>query len=150
MMYPNRSNTYREVAVQTASPTRLVVMLYEGSIRFLRESVTAINAKDLDRKRQSIDRAVAIVQHLQGTLDMDRGQQVAKDLDRLYTYITDKIMEGSAKLQAAPLEEAIKLLHTLLTGWEELANKEQRPTPGVPPAMLAGQTATSGGFRLHV
>ena len=55
----NRSNAYRETAVQTSSPTRLVVMLYEGIIRFLRESVTAIESKDLDRKRQSVDRAVA-------------------------------------------------------------------------------------------
>jgi flagellar secretion chaperone FliS len=146
-MYTNRSHTYREVAIQTASPAKMVVMLYEGSIRFLCESVTAIQSKDLERKRQSVDRAVAIVQHLQSTLDMSRGQQVAIDLDRLYSYITDRIMEGSGKLQTAPLEEAIKLLHTLLTGWQELANKEQTNT--IPPAMLATRPAGSG-FRLNV
>src|SRR5207249_741141 len=102
------TNAYREVAVQTSSPTRLVIMLYEGSIRFLREAVTAIESKELDRKRHSIDRAVAIVQHMQSTLDMERGQQVAADLDRLYTYIITRIVEGSGKLQKAPLEEAIK------------------------------------------
>src|SRR5262245_56123515 len=102
-MYNNRSITYREVAVQTSSPTKLIVLLYEWAIRFLRESVTAIDSKDLDRKRQSIDRAVAIVQHLQSTLDLDRGLEVAANLSRLYSYITARILDGSAKLETAPL-----------------------------------------------
>ena len=142
-MYNHRSNTYREVAVQTSSPTKLVVILYEGAIRFLRESVTAIASKDLDRKRHSIDRAVAIVQHLQSTLDMDRGLEVAANLGRLYSYITSRILEGSAKLETAPLEEAIKLLDILLAGWEELAKKEP------PPRTLVEEQAVSSGFELH-
>src|SRR3979411_1216350 len=103
------SNTYQEVAVQTASPAKLVVMLYEGAIRFLRQSVTAIESKDLDRKRQSVDRALAVIQHLQSTLDK-RGSDVSADLDRLYIYITSCILQGSGKLEVAPLQEAIKLL----------------------------------------
>ena len=141
-MYNNRPNAYREVAVQTSSPTKLVVMLYEGAIRFLRESVTAIASRDLDRKRHSIDRAVAVVQHLQSTLDMDRGLEVAANLSGLYSYITNRILEGSAKLEAAPLEEAIKLLNTLLAGWEEIAKKEQ------PRQTLVAQQAASR-FELH-
>jgi flagellar secretion chaperone FliS len=147
-MYQNSSNIYRETAVQTSSPTRLVVMLYEGSIKFVREGVAAIQSKDLERKRHAIDRAMAIVQHLQGTLEMEKGGVVAADLDRLYSYITSRIFEGSAKLQTAPLEEAIKLLKTLLSGWEELANKEQGNT--VPPALLTQhQAANGGGFTLR-
>ncbi len=141
-----RSNPYQEVAVQTSSPTKLVVMLYEGSIRFLRQSIAAIQSKDLDRKRQSIDRAVAVIQHLQGTLDMDRGSDVAAELDRLYTYITSKIVEGSGKLEVAPLEEAIKLLTVLLSGWEQITKKEQEHA--VPSTLLA-QLPPSGGFQLH-
>lgn len=147
-MYEYRSTAYRDVAVQTSSPTKLVIMLYEGSIRFLRESIAAIETKDLERKRQSVDRAVAIVQHLHDTLDMERGQEVAANLDRLYTYITGRILDGSSKLQTAPLEEAIKLLNTLLTAWEELARKDQ--PNAVPPALLGQRAASGGGFTLHV
>ena len=141
-----RSNTYQEIAVQTSSPTQLVVMLYEGGIRFLRQSVEAIESNDLNRKRQSIDRAMAVIQHLQGTLDMERGGDVAAELDKLYTYISTKILEGSGKLQIAPLEEAIKLLTVLHSGWEEVAKKEQEPAV---PATLLAQQAPNGGFRLH-
>lgn len=142
----NRSNTYQEIAVQTSSPARLVVMLYEGAIRFLRQSITAIQSKDLDRKRQSVDRAVAVIQHLQGTLDMDRGREVAAELDRLYSYITSRILDGSGKLEVAPLEEAIKLLTVLLSGWEDVVKKEQENS--IPPTLLA-QQAANGRFELH-
>ncbi len=143
----NRSNTYQEIAVQTSSPAKLVVMLYEGAVRFLRQSMTAIQNKDLEAKRQSIDRAVAVIQHLQGTLDMDKGKQVAAELDRLYSYITTRIVEGSGKLQVAPIEEAIKLLTVLLSGWEEVVRKEQEHS--VPTTLLA-QQAAGGRFEMHV
>ena len=141
----NRPNAYQEVAVQTSSPTKLVVMLYEGAIRFLNQSIAAIEAKDFDRKRQSIDRSIAVVQHLQSTLDK-RGGDVSVQLDQLYTYITSRILEGSGKLEIAPLEEAIKLLTTLLSGWQQLANNEREQT--VPSALL-GQQIPNGRFELH-
>jgi flagellar protein FliS len=140
------SNAYREVAVQTSSPTKLVVMLYEGAIRFLRESISAIESKDLQLKRHSIDRAVAIVQHMQGTLDMERGGKIAADLNKLYSYIFSRIMDGSMKLETAPLQEAIKLLSTLLAGWEAIANQERNAA--IPPTVLT-PPPTNGGFRLN-
>jgi len=145
-MQQNYSNTYQKVAVQTSSPTKLVVMLYEGAIRFLNESTAAIQANDLERKRHSVDRAMAIVQHLQSTLDVERGGVVATDLNRLYGYISTCILDGSTKLQTAPLEEAIKLLNVLLTAWEELAKRETQTTAR--PTLVARQTA-NGGFELH-
>src|SRR5438445_998970 len=144
MMY-TRSNTYQEIAVQTSSPTKLVLMLYEGAIRFLRQSIETIGTKDFERKRQSVDRAMAIIQHLQSTLDK-RGGDVSAELDRLYTYITARILEGSGKLEVTPFEEAIKLLTVLLSGWEEIAKKEQEHA--VPTTLLAQQTA-GGRFELH-
>ena len=77
---------------------------------------------------------------------MDRGGEMAVELDRLYTYISSRILEGSGKLQTAPLEEAIKLLNVLLSGWEEIARQEKEET--VPTTLLA-QQAANGGFRLH-
>ena len=121
-------------------------MLYEGAIRFLNQSITAIQTKDLNLKRQSVDRAVAVIQHLQSTLDMGQGKEVAADLDRLYTYITSRVLDASGKLEVAPLEEAIKLLTVLLSGWEEVARKEQGHE--VPPALLA-QQSMSGRFSLR-
>jgi len=143
----NGPNVYQAVAVQTSSPAKLVVMLYEGAIRFLRESVQAIESKDLERKRQSVDRAVAIVQHLAGTLDMEQGGAVAADLYRLYGYMMSRILEGSAKLETAPIEEVIKLLGVVLNGWEELTKKDHQSAVTTP--LLSRQTS-GNGLELHV
>jgi flagellar protein FliS len=138
-----KPNPYQEVAVQTSSPAKLVVMLYEGAIRFLNQSIAAIHAKDLETKRRSIDRAVAVIQHLQSTLDMTQGKEVAAELDKLYTYITSRILHASGKLEIAPLEEAIKLLTVLLSGWEEVARKQAEHAV---PASLLAQQSLSGRF----
>jgi flagellar protein FliS len=138
--YANRLGQYEDTAVQTSSPEKLIVMLYEGVIKFLRQAVSAMQSRDIERKRQSIDRALAVIQHLQSTLDRDKGGEVAVELDRLYVYITCRIMDGSVNLQVAPVEEAIKLLTTLLSGWEGVANKE--PERAGPTTLLAQQATT--------
>ena len=147
MSYPNYgSSAYKAISVNTASPTKLVVMLYQGAIRFLKQAQEDIRNKDFAQKSQSVDRAVAIIQHLQGTLDMEKGGKISLDLDRLYTYVTSRIFDGSAKLDLRAFEEATELLTTLLSGWEEIARKEQEHS--VPADLLA--TAPAGGrFELH-
>ena len=114
----------------TASPEQLVVMLYENAIRNLKQAADAIEIKDLATKGHSIDRALAIVQHLQTTLDIERGGTIAAELDRIYTYVISRILDGSNYLRTAPLKEAVKLLRTLLASWETVAmqNQRQRPT----------------------
>jgi flagellar protein FliS len=142
----NGSSVYKEISVNTASGSKLVVMLYEGAIRFLKQSQEDIRKKDFAQKSQSIDRAVAIIQHLQGTLDMEKGGKISFDLDRLYTYVNSRVIEGSTKLDLKPIEEAIQLLTTLLAGWEEIARKEQEHSV---PADLLAQQAAGGRFELH-
>lgn len=122
----NRSSVYKEISISTSSPTNLVVLLYQGALRFLHEAVDDIKRQDYVHKRQSIDRAVAIVHYLQSTLDTEKGQDIARELNRLYDYITSRIYEGSTKLDCRPIEEVIKLLETLLSGWEQIALKEQK------------------------
>jgi flagellar protein FliS len=147
MSYPtNKTSIYQETSVNTSSPTKLIVMLYEGTIRFLRQAVEDTKSKDFSRKSQSVDRAVAIIQHLQGTLDTERGGNIAVDLDRLYTYMVTRIFEGSAKLDLAAFEEVIQLLTTLLSGWEQIAQKEQGRSVPVDPS---AQSAPGERFELH-
>jgi flagellar protein FliS len=148
MSYPNYgSSAYKAISVNTASPAKLVVMLYQGAIRFLKQAQGDIRTKDFAQKSQSVDRAVAIIQHLQGTLDMEKGGKISLDLDRLYTYVTSRVFEGSAKLDLRAFEEAINLLTTLLSGWEEIAQREQEQS--VPADLLAQPIPAGGRFELH-
>lgn len=142
----NRSSVYKEISINTSSPTKLVVLLYQGAVKFLREAADDIKRQDYVHKRQSVDRAVAIVNYLQVTLDTEKGQEIAHELNRLYTYMTTKIYEGSTKLDCAPIEEVIKLLETLLSGWEQIALKNQEQAV---PTDLLTQQASSGRFEIH-
>lgn len=147
MNYANsRSSLYEETSIYTASPTKLVVMLYEGAIRFLTRAASDIRNRDLVSKRKSVNQATAIIQYLRLTLDTDKGQEIARELDRLYAYVLSRIVDGSTKLDASSIEEAIKVLSDLLPAWEEIARKEQEQF--VPPALL-GNITTTGGFQLH-
>jgi flagellar protein FliS len=147
MKYTNsRSSLYQETSVNTASPTKLVVMLYEGAIKFLTRAASDIRNRDLVSKQRSVNQAIAIIQHLQLTLDVDKGQDIARELNRLYAYVFKRTVDGSTKLDAGAIEEAIKVLSDLLPAWEEIARKEQEQL--APPALLANLAAT-GGFQLH-
>jgi flagellar protein FliS len=147
MSYPNsRSSIYAETSVNTASPTKLVVMLYEGAIRFLSRAAGDIRKRDLVSKQKSVNQAMAILNHLRLTLDKGKSQDIAQDLDRLYTYALSRVLEGSTRLNAGAIEEAIKVLSDLLPAWEEIARKEQEQQ--APPALLANLAGT-GGFQLH-
>jgi flagellar protein FliS len=124
----NRSSVYNETSINTASPTKLVVLLYQGALRFLREAMDDIRRQDYVHKRQSIDRAEAIIQYLQVTLDTERGGAIARELNRLYTYMKLRIYDGSARLDCKPIEEVIQLLETLMSGWEQIEQSDQKPS----------------------
>ena len=147
MNYPNsRSSIYQETSVNTASPTKLVVMLYEGAIKFLTRAASDIRKRDLVSKHKSVNQAMAILHHLRLTLDKNNGQEIAQELDRLYAYAYSRVVDGSTKLDPGAVEEAIKVLSDLLPAWEEIAKREQEQL--APPALLANPAAT-GGFQLH-
>jgi len=113
------------------------VMLYDGALRNLNLAISCIESKDIEGKRVSVNRALAIVQHLQGTLDLERGGELAAGLNRIYDYVVTKILEGSMQLKASPLQEAVKLLKNLLSSWEEVARQKQRqPHSGLSKVMV--------------
>ena len=139
----NPYQAYRRTQIETATKEQLLIMLYDGAIRFLNQAVAAVQTKDMRTKATTVDKALAIVQHLSLTLDTTQGKKVADELDRLYDYVTEKIVEGSGKLQTKEFQEAIKVLTILRSGWAELAEREAVQTT-VPPELLAQQAAGPG------
>jgi flagellar secretion chaperone FliS len=120
--------TYQQVQVNSRSPMELVVMLYDGAIDSLSRAADAVRRRDLPAKRDHLARALAIVGQLQSTLDMDAGGEIAGNLDRLYTYLSGRILDASARLDAAPLDEASRLLVTLREGWAHIATAQSHVT----------------------
>ncbi|MCB0416467.1 MAG: flagellar export chaperone FliS [Bdellovibrionaceae bacterium] len=112
-------NAYRTTQANTASRGTLLLMMYEGAIRFIRLAIAANEQGKHDEKLEKIKRARAIVQELQRTLDYEKGGSLAFQLDRLYGFVNNRLMRGSIEKEPKVLEEAIEVLQTLLGGWRE-------------------------------
>jgi flagellar protein FliS len=110
-------DSYRRAAVESSSPVHLVVMLYDGALRFCAEARGAILRRDVAAKGKALSRVIGIVGELQGTLDLERGDEVATSLLRLYTFLTDRLMAASFSQSVEPLDEAVRVLTTLREGW---------------------------------
>ena len=110
-------DTYRRTAIQSSSPVQLVVMLYDGALRFCGEARGAILRRDIAAKGKALSKAIAIVGELQGTLDLERGGEVAISLHQLYSFLTDRLMAASFSQSVEPLDQAVRVLTNLRDGW---------------------------------
>jgi len=117
---------YRQIEVNGSNSLKLVVMLYDGAIRFLGDAKACLENRDLRGKTTAINRALAILGELQSTLRIEQGGEIAKSLDRLYTYITGKLLEANANNDPKGINEAIRLLHILNSAWTKIAGKTEQ------------------------
>lgn len=112
---------YRATQTQTSSPLELVVMLYDGALRFIADAERAIEAGDLKARAIGIRKALAIVAELRSTLDMERGGPVADELDRLYDYVQDRLVAVTRDQHPQGLTEARSVLSSLADAWRTVA-----------------------------
>jgi flagellar protein FliS len=112
---------YRESAVLTAPPERLVVMLYDGARRFLYQAAVTMRAGDVQTSHDRLRRAEAIIEHLLATLDMSQGE-VAQQLESIYMFCQRLLAEGRIKQDADKLDQVSELLGGLRDAWEQLAS----------------------------
>jgi flagellar protein FliS len=115
------AQTYYQTQIQSQSPVELVVMLYDGALRFMRAAVEAVEKRDLAGKREAMSRAMAIVSELQSSLNLSAGGDIAKNLDELYSYVTGRLIEANINNTVEPLQESVKLMATLREGWSQIA-----------------------------
>ena len=119
MVRPTRgAEAYRRMDAETRSPMELVVMLYEGALRFVGEARDAIRQGDVVARTNATRRALDIVTELQNTLNLKEGGEIARELDRLYTYIITRLLDVT-RGDAVAADEIAKLLSTLREGFSQ-------------------------------
>ncbi len=112
---------YQENRVMMQTPGRVVVMLYEGAIKFLKQAIREMEAGQYIEKGKSISRAVDIIQELNVTLNMEAGGEIAENLRRLYAFMQDRLFQANLRKDAGMIRETIKLLEELNEGWKSAA-----------------------------
>ena len=112
------ADAYRRMDVETRSPMELVVMLYDGALRFVGDAREAIARRDVKARTEASRRALDIVSELQNTLNLEQGGDIARELDRLYSYVCTRLLDVT-RGDAAAADEVYKLLGMLRDGWSQ-------------------------------
>jgi flagellar protein FliS len=113
---------YQENRVMTQTPGRIVVMLYEGAVKFLKQAIREMEAGKYIEKGKSINRAVDIIQELNVTLNMEAGGEIAKNLRQLYAFMLDRLFQANIRKDAGMIRETIKVLEGLNESWKAVAS----------------------------
>jgi flagellar protein FliS len=104
-----------------ASPHRLIQMLMEGGLSRLAQARGAMDRGQVAIKGELIGKAIAIVGGLREGLDLEKGGEVAANLDRLYEYMITRLFEANLHNTVAPLDEVAVLLRNVKSGWDAIA-----------------------------
>jgi len=134
---------YRETAVRGANPVRLVICLYEQAIEDLRRAVIALEKGDIEARTRSINHALTVLAQLQGSLDMERGGEVAKNLHHFYNTVRSGLIEAQVKQSARILEEQVSQLATVHEAWLVVERATENPMPASAGPVQAGPSIPS-------
>jgi flagellar protein FliS len=125
-------DVYKDTEIQTADQGKLILMLYDGAIRFLNIAIDNMDYRKYDIVNNNIIKAQDIITELMLSLNMDQGGEIAKNLFNIYAYMKKRLLEGNIKKDAVILQEVIKHLTTLRSAWEEAIKKAPvKPTPAM-------------------
>ncbi len=113
---------YRQAAVTTQSRGRIVVMLYEGAIKFLKLGAKAIEEGDPAGKGHYINKALDIIDELNMSLDMEAGGEISENLRKLYVFMGTHLAQANSRSDTKMIREIITLLEELNQGWRAIAD----------------------------
>lgn len=110
---------YKTTSVQSASREKILLMLYEAAIRFIKKAIKAIEENNIAERGVNIGKAYDIFMELNNTLDHKSGGEIAVNLEQLYMYITDQLTHANIKGDVKALQNVLKITETLYRGWVE-------------------------------
>ena len=129
MAYANAYGQYKQVQISTASPGKLILMLYQGAIKAMKKAAELIDKKDFGGKGDCLIKAQDIIMELNLALDMNAGE-VAASLRQLYFYIYRRLIDANLELNTVAIQECIQLMEGLHESWEVAVQKAEGGTQG--------------------
>jgi len=130
----NSLKSYRRIATKTAPPGQLILMLFDGALLFLERALAGFEYDDPGQKNQTIHnnlrQAAEIIRHLNNSLNLEAGGQLAETLRRLYQYFDSRLMESNLKKKRDGVDEVLVHLRGVRDAWATmLANQGREPAP---------------------
>jgi flagellar protein FliS len=116
----NGIGAYQQTAIGTQSKGRLIVMLYDGAIKFMKLAIREMEAGNYAAKGRYINRAQDILNELNAILDMDGGGDISQNLRKLYLFMNRRLSEANAKRDPQMVREVITLMEELNQSWRAI------------------------------
>lgn len=116
---------YIENQMLSSSPGELVLMLFDGSVRFLRASINELEKNNIAEKARLIEKTFRIIDYLKSCLDMEKGGEIALNLDRLYDYILMQLTTANMKNDRKKIEEVLSLILPIRDAWGQICDRDR-------------------------
>jgi flagellar protein FliS len=113
---------YKQVQVKTANREKLLIMLYQGCVKFLRLAKKSIEDEDIEGANNYIIRSQDIIRELMGTLDREKGGEVADNLYSLYDFMNRQLIEANVNKDIEKIKTVENLMLELLDSWKQIVN----------------------------
>ena len=114
-------SAYQDTAVTTQSKGRLIVLLYDAAIKFMKLAIKELEAGNFEAKGKYIERAQDIINELNAVLDTDTGGEIAANLRSLYLFMNNRLSEANIKSEPQIIREVIDLMEELNKSWKAIA-----------------------------
>ena len=126
MSITNPYDQYKQTQITTANQGKLIVMLYDGAIKFLTIALDNMSPKTYDVVNNNIIKAQDIITELLLSLNMDEGGEISQNLFNLYMYFKRQLLEANIRKDAEIINQIIKLLKELRDAWDQISANETR------------------------
>ena len=131
----NYQNAYKKASVNTLDQTKLIIMLYDGAIKNASFAVEHMKSGQIEKVHDCLIKTKNIVTELMATLNMDRGGEIANNLQSLYSYMFSQLIEANMNKKTEPVVVVIDLLKELRAAWTQINSKKKNDakrqnTPG--------------------
>lgn len=113
-------NIYKKNQVETSSPKQLVILLYEGAIKNIRLAEIALEKNNREKRNKHLIKAQNIVTELSISLNHEQGKEIAEQLNSLYEFILNELVQANLKEDAKKMQHARELLSELLEAWSTI------------------------------
>ena len=123
--YGNYQNAYKKASVNTLDQTKLIIMLYDGAIKNASFAVEHMKSGQIEKVHECLIKTKNIVTELMATLNMDRGGDIAKNLQSLYSYMFSQLIEANMNKKTEPVVVVIDLLKELRAAWTQINSKKK-------------------------
>ncbi len=142
-MSPYTINQYQQNHISTASPEQLLLMLYDGAIRFTRRAISGVEKNKPELRRSGVSRAMAIISEFSDSLNHEIGGVIAEDLDALYDFMIRELTSANLHNDVKKLRVVEKLLMELRQTWGEAVDLNKK-------AMVSNMVAQNQSASDHV